>query len=272
MIKQSLAKLLGPVKYQNSVSFVSDVYQSTFLPIKEPGMDIVRLLLQKGDTVCDVGANIGRFTGLAARKVGPEGRVFAFEPLEYPMRVLKTAARLRGWSQVVPVNLGLSSEPGMAQIHIPLQDGWKPKTALAYLADKAQGPTVSQTIRLTTLDAFAQESRLSQIHFVKCDVEGSELSFLKGASVCLAQWRPFLFMEIDPAFCARRGYGPDELINLLAGLGYRAFARTGPLALEEIFSVLQTAPKDEYFFIAQNKIASLPKTIQIKTGENHETR
>jgi FkbM family methyltransferase len=267
MIKPFMVKMLGPARYQNSVSFVSDVYQSTFLPIKEPGMDIVRLLLQKGDTVCDVGANIGRFTGLAARKVGPNGKVYAFEPLEYPMRVLKAAAKLRGWSQAVPVALGLSSEPGIAQIHIPLQDGWKPKTALAYLADEAKGPTVSQTIRLTTLDAFAQESKLSQIHFIKCDVEGSELSFLKGASLCLAQWRPFLFMEIDPAFCARRGYKPDELIDLLTSIGYRAFARTGPLALEEIFSVALSAPKDEYFFIAQNKIASLPKTIKIAPKE-----
>ncbi|MDI6795447.1 MAG: FkbM family methyltransferase [Desulfatibacillaceae bacterium] len=265
MIKPFLVKLLGPAGYQNSISFVSDVYQSTFLPIKEPGMDIVRLLLHKGGTVLDVGANIGRFTGLAARRVGPTGRVYAFEPLEYPMRVLKTAARLRGWSQVVPVDQGLSSKPGIAQIHIPLQDGWKPKTALAYLAEEATGPTVSETIRLTTLDAFAQENNLNQIHFIKCDVEGSELSFLKGALASLAQWRPFLFMEIDPAFCTRRGYAPDELIGLLASLGYRAFARTGPLALEEIVSVALSAPKDEYFFIAQSKIASLPQTIKIAT-------
>lgn len=74
--------------------------------------EFVRRYLQIGDTFVDVGAHIGLFTLIAAHKVGPAGKVIAFEPCKTSFEVLKANIALNELSNVKCENMALSNRQG----------------------------------------------------------------------------------------------------------------------------------------------------------------
>src|ERR1700722_172759 len=72
--------------------------------------------VEPGQVVYDVGANIGFFTLLLARLVGPRGRVFAFEPMPENAAALRHIVALNGLDNVTVVEKAMSSESGTAQL------------------------------------------------------------------------------------------------------------------------------------------------------------
>ena len=72
--------------------------------------------IRAGDTIVDVGANIGYFTLLFARSAGPAGRVFAFEPEPDNFRLLETNVERNGYRNVTAVRQAVSGAPGSAPL------------------------------------------------------------------------------------------------------------------------------------------------------------
>ena len=68
----------------------------------------LRELLKPGMTFCDVGANMGVLTLLAARLVGPAGRVFSFEPFPQNAAVVRHNVALNGFANVTVVEAGVA--------------------------------------------------------------------------------------------------------------------------------------------------------------------
>jgi hypothetical protein len=73
---------------------------------------VVRKKLRPGMTFVDVGANVGYYTALAARLVGPTGAVFAFEPSDYAFPRLSTMIDTNGLTWVRAIKYGLANVPG----------------------------------------------------------------------------------------------------------------------------------------------------------------
>ncbi len=73
--------------------------------------------LKPGQTFVDIGANIGYYTLLAARQVGPAGRVYAFEPDEENFKLLQKNTEINGYSNVTSV-----SPPGHASNNVRQMD------------------------------------------------------------------------------------------------------------------------------------------------------
>ena len=169
-------------------------------------------LFAPGQVVADVGANIGTTALFEASAVGPNGRVFAFEPHPGNFSKMKHNLSLNAASNVSPVNMGLSDVAGPAFMDEPRSDN-----AGAHRVS----PTGRVPIQLTTLDRFLDSvGPLERLDVVKIDVEGFETRVLRGAKRTLARFHPVLFIEVHDGHLRDAGSSAKELITFVRGLGY----------------------------------------------------
>lgn len=159
--------------------------------------------LSTGAVVYDVGANVGIYTVLACRMVGPKGRVFAFEPATVNLFFLNRHVRLNRFSNCTVVSKAVSSRNGT----VSFDTGKGP--CLGKIADHG-----SLQVPAVTIDWFVAEGNPAP-QLMKIDVEGAECEVLLGARECLAVSKPVLFLathgeEVHKRCCC-----------LLKGLGYR---------------------------------------------------
>ncbi len=238
--------------------YISDLYQSVFLPIREPGTDLIHHCIKPGDTVFDIGANIGRFTTLAAGLTGRGGRVYSFEPLSYPAGILSRMLAMRRLRQVTLVRTALADRVGSVTMTIPLKHGWKPKTALGHLgaARKNEPDVVMEEVTVTTLDIFCREQEINRVDFIKCDVEGAELRVFQNGSATLASFKPTIFCEIDRQFNPGNNFAVTEVFDLLARLGYKAYLPRNDEYLYPVSGLDLERDRAEFFFIHRDRASA----------------
>jgi FkbM family methyltransferase len=165
--------------------------------------------IHPGDTVIDVGANVGIHTMLAAELVGRSGHVHAFEPDPQSMSYLMTTVnRNRLTERVTLWNLAASDRSANAKLYLDLKTARTTSLrANAYSPDmQIRQPVVVATARLD--DLITQPPQ-----FLKIDVEGAELAVLAGASRLLRNYHPVLLVEV-----LRDNLPP--VTSLLVPLGY----------------------------------------------------
>lgn len=181
----------------------------------------LRKLVQPGDTVFDIGANIGAHTLGLACSVGPHGRVYAFEPTDFAFAKLKRNLALNPEleSRTQPRQILLSSSaaslsPGQIYASWPLESG-------GLVHPKHRGRLVTtQGASVDTLDHFAQSEGLQRLDLIKIDVDGHELPVLLGGLRLLKEFRPILLMEMSPYVHAEQNNSFAEFVDLLRLAGY----------------------------------------------------
>jgi FkbM family methyltransferase len=176
--------------------------------------------LDKGDVCIDVGANQGIYTLLMAHTVGNNGRVIAFEPAEYQYKRLAENLALNNLKNVTPIKAALGSCAGTATLYHDKNDGGGALKVPGNPAGSCEQVTV------TTLDEFCARQYIKHIDFIKVDVEGAELEFLKGAEQSILKSRPIILMEIGPDGLARFNAGPPDVMDFLARLSYGPYDLT----------------------------------------------
>jgi FkbM family methyltransferase len=162
----------------------------------------------------DVGANIGYFAMVAARAVGPKGRVCAFEPVVEVRGILEKNLRLNDITNVSVRSEALSSEAGTAEFFtVPSRD-----TGLASLRKLPDATTV--VVQRARFDDIWDDAPIA---LVKIDVEGAELAVLHGMARILERLAPDLVIEITDGYLRGMGSSAEDLISFLAGFGYSIY-------------------------------------------------
>jgi len=180
--------------------------------------------LKPNMVVFDVGANQGFYTILASKQVGPQGRVFAFEPAPPEYRKLRRNVWVNRCRNVVVEPRAVGVETAVTEFHVcgdglggfssrrpPAADvGWVHKELI-------QVPLVS-------LDGYAKENHLTSLDFLKIDVEGGELDVLEGARhYVLPRLAPVVMCEVSEVRTRQWDYAPSAILELMRGLGYEWF-------------------------------------------------
>ena len=160
-------------------------------------------LLSPGDVFYDVGANIGWYSLLAARKVGPHGRVLAFEPNVENAFYAHRNAQTNSFDHMTVLPIAVSDT-----------DGWLTfllKGSCESRLDKDDTQTQSErrakhkrehlikgrtTVPVVTLDSFVQQTSLPPPTVVKIDVEGAEVGVLRGMRGVLGDAKPSVLIEL----------------------------------------------------------------------------
>jgi len=180
----------------------------------EPGTtQVMKSLLEAGDTVIDIGANIGYFTLLAARCVGYAGIVLAFEPLQKARDMLEKNVKHNHMTNVVIRKEAVSNNAIKQDFFVgPLDhlgiSGFRP-------LENAQ-----EVLQVTSqkLDDLLPHDKT--IKLVKIDIEGNEYRVLEGMQNCILRDFPDLIIEVSASYLRELGNSSEELCMKLLNLGY----------------------------------------------------
>lgn len=170
----------------------------------EPEVAHVRGLLQPGDWVIDVGANVGHYVALFSKLVGPTGRVLAYEPMPESFALLADNVLSLPIQNVTLLNLAASDSCREAKMLLPLWPNGLGNFYEARLTDA----TVGQTVLCGPVDFFDLPHRVA---LVKIDVEDHELEVLRGMTRLLERDHPHLIVEANS----------PRVVEFLAEFGYR---------------------------------------------------
>ncbi|GLI91278.1 FkbM family methyltransferase [Methylocystis echinoides] len=206
---------------------------------------LILRLARGARTVFDIGANIG-WHSLHIAQQEPKARVYAFEPVPTThARLRSNLARNDAGARVTAIADGLSDREGVFDMFVPATSG-SPAASLNEL-HPAEG-SHRTPCRFTTLDDFVRAQGVETLDLLKCDVEGAELRVLAGGKTTLARFRPALIIELLRKWAAAFGYHPNDVIDLLGGLGYVCYG-VGDHALTPISRVTEDTRETNYLFL-----------------------
>ncbi len=177
--------------------------------------------LGPGDVVYDIGANLGFFSLIAARLVGPEGRVFAFEPAPENVEAIRSNAELNRIDNVVVIPCAVSSRAGTARLQIVDDQSW------SRLEEFGEHPDTERVLEVETvaIDDLVESGELPPPALVKIDVEGAELAVLDGMRATIERHRPAIVCELHDTNA--------EVADAFAADGYRVVNLEGPVPIEQ---------------------------------------
>jgi FkbM family methyltransferase len=169
----------------------------------------IRRYVSDGDTVYDIGANIGYVSLSFAKRVGSKGRVFAFEPIPETFDLLAKNVELNKLNNIKTLNVAASDSTGETIIRIPRS------LSMSSLVWHHTDPSaVELSIKTVVIDELVKAGELPSPKFVKIDVEGAEGLVVQGMRDTIANTRPVLFLECSDI-------GRQTTWQLLSELGYQ---------------------------------------------------
>lgn len=180
--------------------------------------------IRRGQTVLDVGANVGLFSVTMAELVGPQGHVHAYEPMQQNLALLERSIRENRMEERIAVRrVVVGDEVGERHLVSLSLSAGAMNSGGAYLQMAAPVPPghTIQSVPMVTLDT---EEFRSPPSFIKMDVEGAEPFVFRGAKRLLTTDRPVILCEINPRQLEKvAGCTGSEFIAEVVALGYRCF-------------------------------------------------
>ena len=165
-----------------------------------------RSVIRPGMIALDVGANVGSYAILLGQWVGAGGKVFAFEPVPAVRAGLTEHIALNQLTDVVhPVAAAVGDKEGHARFVTASTAG---EGRLASSSERSSG-----SVEMVTIDAFCRARGINP-DFIKIDVEGWELSALRGARETIRRnrGRLALFVEMHPSMWPLIGVSKEEIL------------------------------------------------------------
>jgi FkbM family methyltransferase len=188
---------------------------SYLLGTNEPHLQkAIHQYVSAGDTVYDIGANIGYVSLSLAKRVGPQGSVIAFEPIPQNIEAFRKNIALNRIENVRLLEHAASDRATDAVIRLV------ENSATASLVWHRNNPAATEfSIHTVAIDELVERGELAEPQFakptfVKIDVEGAEGLVLQGMQHTIAAARPVLFVECSDA-------GRAQAWKLLTELNYR---------------------------------------------------
>jgi FkbM family methyltransferase len=183
-----------------------------------------RKIVRQGDTVLDIGANVGAHTLQLAKLVGSNGAVIAYEPTAYAVYKLR---------QNLALNPGLVQRVTVAQMMLTDSDDRTPEQEIysswplnseknVHAGHRGQLKSTEGS-RALKLDSHLQSLNVKKVDFIKMDVDGFECHVLGGAMATLENCQPAILMELSPYLYSEHGKSLDDLLSLLSRAGYSMF-------------------------------------------------
>ena len=181
--------------------------------------------LKPGDVFIDIGANIGYYTILASRLVGPSGHVFAIEASPSICARLRHHVALNAATNVTIVNAAIYRE----RTELPLYRHEATNIgATTVMADVAQrrDTEIEAIVPAMPLAEAVPVADVQRARLIKIDVEGAEWPVLQGIADLLPQLsrETELVIEIDPEALRDQGTSTDEFLSLFAASGFSPYA------------------------------------------------
>jgi FkbM family methyltransferase len=213
-------------------------------------------LVKDGDTIFDIGANIGWYSNHLARKF-PNSRIYSFEPIPETFNQITANTELNGATNIRLNNLALSSKKEKLEFYYsPTVTG----------ASSSQNITENHNmtklnLEAETIDNFMTVNSITKLDFIKCDVEGAEYFVYQGGYETFKNHKPIIFTEMLRKWAAKFDYHPNDIIDYFKNFGYNCFvANKGKLKIFD--KVDDQTVETNFFFLHENKHSHIRNEFQ----------
>jgi FkbM family methyltransferase len=259
-VKRLLKKTAWKILPHSTIQFIKKRHYLRLLCSssleKEPELRVVRYLVKSGDTVIDIGANVGVYSKILSELVGPHGHVYSIEPFPPTFEILCYNVRKLHLDNVEPVNVAISDSQAIVTMAIPYNSsGTETHYRASIITNRKKKDKIEATnVQATTIDSrFLSAS--GTISFIKCDVEGHEPACIKGAAKFLTRSQAAWLIEVSGE--------PDDtdstahnVFKILHNQGYSAWWFDGDKLRKRHSGDRST----DYFFLKDNHISILEKS------------
>jgi FkbM family methyltransferase len=194
--------------YRICVSPVENL--SCLLGTAEPHLQrAIKKFVGSGDTVYDIGAHIGYVSLSLAKRVGPKGRVVAFEPVPRNAALLRQCIEVNGIKNIELLEVAASDSRGETAIRMV-----ENPSMASMVWHKKDSAATEFAVRTVAIDELVEAGQLGAPRFIKVDVEGAEGLVLLGMRRTVAAAKPVIFVESSEV-------GRETTWSILRELGYR---------------------------------------------------
>ena len=211
--------------------------------------------------VLDIGANLGWYT-LHWLKKTKEATVFSFEPMPDTYDKLVRNLILNGQEIKNAFNFGLSN------INDEVEFFWDTERCGASSMVNLRGTNKTVKVKCTVkrLDDVFLSLGVNRLDFIKCDVEGAEKLVFEGGIETIKKYTPIIYSEMLRKWSKKFSYHPDDIINLLADIGYHCYGYINN-KIEKIDSVTPELETTNFFFFHETKHKKTIETLPVPYSE-----
>lgn len=179
----------GPMTGDTFACWTSEKYFMLGSRVETDAQEMLGRVINPGDVVYDIGGHAGYMSLLFASLVGPEGRVFTFEPSPSNYSRVQRNIEANGKANVVVVNAAVSDHAGVAWFA-------EAGTMSRIVTNRATGGDATSNVRIIRLDDFTYRESHPVPAFVKLDIEGHAGAALTGMGRILAEHQPIILCEL----------------------------------------------------------------------------
>jgi FkbM family methyltransferase len=229
---------IGPVKFPFDESWGIGQHLMMSGEYEFETIAVMKRFLKPGGVFLDIGANLGYLSAWGLRFVGQQGRVVAFEPATAMADHLERVGQMNPGYDLQVNRLAVGEVPGDGVVTLAGNANCGSTTMVASLipAEEAKG---TETVRVARLDHELSAQDARHVDLVKIDVEGFELSVLKGMEAWFrGGFRSPVVCELMPSAYAVQGFSVEAILSYMASHKYYPCRLSDfePLSLERLLS------------------------------------
>ena len=250
LTKKILFNALGLERYLRLVSKVYlRLYKAGALKKKYPEAYFVMRLVNAGDSVIDIGANLGYYSVPLSKACGAKGKVLSVEPFPLFVAVLRENLKASGHGgnvTVLPYALSDAERGATLKMGVPLENGVLRHGLTKVIAGDFKAEDFHKVYEVPMQSPQKLFGDLAQLNYIKCDVEGHEAHIIPQMRETIAKHLPIIQIELyEPE-------GRKVIWRLLQKMHYRAYGlRAG--RLHHLPDVENAQPDGDYYFIPESK-------------------
>jgi len=223
---------------------------------------IFELISTLGDScnIFDIGANIGWYSLSIAKRFN-QAKIWSFEPVKSTFDYFQKNLDLNlEFKNITLYNFGFSNQNETLKFYV------QPEASVsASLVNITESETIKEiTCEVKRLDEFIHENPV-KIDFIKCDVEGSELLVYQRGLETIKRDKPIIFTKMLRKWSAKFNYHSNQIIDLMAEIGYYCFTVCGQKLSQFLIMDDTTVETNFFFFHRERHNQQIQNLISTKT-------
>lgn len=213
-IKSALLSILGEKRYLSTLAGAFQrLYGMGLVGVNYQDVYFLRHLIEPGMYCGDIGAHLGYYTIQLSQLVGASGKVIAVEPMPAFNSTLAALLQRKRAANVDLRQVAVGGGSEFVEMGIPKVGAMK-RFAYARVKQSSEHLEYIESVKVRNLTGDELFQGLPRLDFIKCDVEGLEVSVFSSMLTTLRTHRPILLCELGDK--AER----IKMFELLKSLGY----------------------------------------------------
>lgn len=242
--------LFGSATISSYMNSYIDVNFALHRTINFIGMIVAQSIVKQGDTIFELGANIGTETFALSNLTGIKGHVIAVEASPRLANTLKSNIKLAEIDNVTVINEAIAEKHGTLNI----THGLETNLGASFASDDCTINSIS--VPAIPVDYLVE--KYGNPTFVFMDIEGSEYGFARGGNNLLSNVRPVIFTEIVASYLHRSGGTISEFCRILQDHSYSAFDANSRQLSQIDFNKVDNDTCSDWLLIPSEKTNLVP--------------